>query len=152
MGGGSLLTPVLVMVFGFNPTVTVGTDLLHGALFKTVGALRQRALGTVQARLSGWMFLGSAPMSLVGVAIATWIRHRYGDGVGSVQAAIIGPALVLGGAGVFAKSLLGVRTVGDAPFVLRPRDRLAAVAIGLLGGLIVGMTSVGSGVFFGLTS
>jgi uncharacterized membrane protein YfcA len=77
MGGGSLLTPLLVLVFGFNPTVAVGTDLLHGAVFKSVGAIRHRRIGTVQARLSGWMFLGSAPMSLLGVVVATWLRHRY---------------------------------------------------------------------------
>ena len=57
MGGGSLMTPLLVIAFGFNPTVAIGTDLLHGAIFKSVGAVRHRRLGTVQARLSGWMLL-----------------------------------------------------------------------------------------------
>src|SRR5215217_5053538 len=77
MGGGSLMTPLLVLAFGFNPTVAIGTDILHGAVFKTVGALRHRSLRTVHLRLSGWMFLASAPMSLVasrsrpGFAIAT---------------------------------------------------------------------------------
>jgi uncharacterized membrane protein YfcA len=95
MGGGSLLTPLLVLVFGFNPTVAVGTDLLHGAIFKSVGAIRHRRIGNVQARLSGWMFLGSAPMSLIGVVIATWLRHRYSRAE-SVQATILGVALLLG--------------------------------------------------------
>ena len=67
MGGGSLMTPLLVLVFGFNPAVAVGTDIAHGAIFKSVGAVRHRRMGNVAARLSGWMFLGSAPMSLVGV-------------------------------------------------------------------------------------
>jgi hypothetical protein len=66
MGGGSLMTPVLVLGFGFSPTFAIGTDILHGAIFKSVGAVRQRSLGHVKARLSGWMFLGSAPMSLAG--------------------------------------------------------------------------------------
>jgi uncharacterized membrane protein YfcA len=70
MGGGSLMTPLLVLVFGFKPTVAIGTDIAHGALFKTVGAIRHRQLANVQARLSGWMFLGSAPTSLLGVALA----------------------------------------------------------------------------------
>jgi len=60
MGGGSLMTPILVIIFGFKPTVAIGTDIAHGALFKTVGAIRHRQLDNVQARLSGWMFLGSA--------------------------------------------------------------------------------------------
>ena len=79
MGGGSLMTPILVIVFGFKPTLAVGTDIVHGAIFKTVGAIRHRQLGTVHAQLSGWMFLGSAPLSLIGVAVATRLTHRYGD-------------------------------------------------------------------------
>ena len=151
MGGGSLMTPVLVFAFGFSPTVAVGTDLLHGAVFKTVGAIRHRTLGTVQARLSGWMFVGSAPTSLVGVAVATWLRHRYGAGVDSVTGRVLGGALVAGGLGMIAKGLVRYQDVGDAPFLLTRRDRLVAVVIGLVGGFAVGLTSVGSGVFFGLT-
>src|SRR5438270_10913517 len=78
MGGGSLMTPILVIVFGFKPTLAVGTDILHGAIFKTIGAIRHRRLGTVHAQLSGWMLLGSAPMSLLGVALATHLKHVYG--------------------------------------------------------------------------
>ncbi len=151
MGGGSLMTPLLVIAFGFSPTVAVGTDLVHGALFKTVGAIRHRTLGTVQARLSGWMLLGSAPMSLLGVATATALRHHYGNSASSVGGQILGGALVLGGLGMVAKSVTRYRDVGDAPFVLTRRDRIAAVAIGIVGGFVVGLTSVGSGVFFSLT-
>src|ERR1044072_1679966 len=78
MGGGSLMTPLLVMCFGFQPTLAVGTDILHGPIFKTVGALRHRQLGTVHHQLSGWMFMGSAPFSLLGVWIAGRLEHRYG--------------------------------------------------------------------------
>ena len=78
MGGGSLLTPILVIFFGFKPTLAVGTDILHGAIFKSFGAVRHRRLGTVHARLTFWMFLGSGPMSLLGVATATWIKNHYG--------------------------------------------------------------------------
>src|SRR5581483_10076244 len=64
MGGGSLLTPILVILFGLSPTTAIGTDILHGAVFKSVAAVRHRRLGTVQGRLSGWMLVGSAPASL----------------------------------------------------------------------------------------
>lgn len=151
MGGGSLMTPLLVIAFGFNPAVAVGTDLVHGALFKTVGAIRHRALGTVQARLSGWMLLGSAPMSLVGVWASDWMRHHYGDGAQTAQSRVLGVALVIGAAGLVAKNLMKFRPVPDGPFVLTRRDRIAAVLIGLGGGFMVGLTSVGSGVFFGLS-
>jgi uncharacterized membrane protein YfcA len=152
MGGGSLMTPILVIVFGFKPTLAVGTDILHGAIFKTVGALRHRRLGTVHAQLSGWMFLGSAPMSLLGVALATHLKHEYGEGAQSVMSYILGGALLFGALGLAAKSLMRSKLIGeDDRFTMVWRDRFAAVAIGLVGGFIVGLTSVGSGTFFGLT-
>src|ERR671936_441618 len=97
MGGGSLMTPILILFFGFKPTYAVGTDVLHGAIFKTFGATRHRRLGTVHARLALWMFLGSGPLSLLGVALATYLKHHYGDGVQSVEAYAVGAALVAGG-------------------------------------------------------
>src|SRR5712691_4252960 len=97
MGGGSLMTPLLILVFGFNPSVAIGTDIAHGAIFKSVGALRHRRLKNVHARLSGWMFIGSAPMSLVGVWLSTWLKHRYGDSTESVGATVLGIALIIGG-------------------------------------------------------
>jgi len=151
MGGGSLMTPMLVFLFGFNPATAIGTDILHGAVFKSVGGLRHHSLGTTQAKLSGWMFLGSAPASLLGVWLATTLKHRYGDGVQSTEGVVLGAALLLGAVGMLAKSVVRMRQVDDGPFVMRKRDKLAAVAIGLFGGFVVGLTSVGSGVFFGLT-
>src|SRR6185436_10207319 len=96
MGGGSLMTPILVIIFGFNPTLAVGTDIAHGAIFKTVGAFRHRQLGTVHHKLSGWMFMGSAPFSLLGVYVATQIKHRYGTGATDKMAYILGAALLFG--------------------------------------------------------
>jgi hypothetical protein len=151
MGAGSLMTPILVFVFGFNPATAIGTDILHGAIFKSVGGLRHHSLGTTQAKLSGWMFVGSAPASLLGVTTATWLKHKYGGGIQSTEGKILGAALLLGALGMLLKSALRVREVADGPFILRRRDKIAAILIGLFGGYIVGLTSVGSGVFFGLT-
>jgi uncharacterized membrane protein YfcA len=151
MGGGSLMTPLLVIAFGFNPTVAIGTDILHGAIFKSVGGIRHRRLGTVHARLSGWMFLTSAPMSLAGVSVASWLESRYGDGIQSAMGRVLAVTLLLGALGLFAKSFVHYHERSDAPFLLTRRDRLAALAIGFFGGFIVGLTSVGTGVFFGLT-
>jgi uncharacterized protein len=151
MGGGALLTPILVILFGFKPTYAVGTDILHGAVFKTFGAVRHRRLGTVHARLTIWMFLGSGPMSLLGVAVAGWLENAYGDGVQSAEAYAIGAALMLGAVGLVLKTFVkrGVRP-SDAPFILQRKDRIRAVVIGAVFGFIVGLTSVGSGTFFGL--
>jgi uncharacterized protein len=151
MGGGSLMTPILVFIFGFNPATAIGTDILHGAIFKTVGGARHYRLGTTQAKLSGWMFVGSAPASLLGVSTSTWLKHRYGSGIQTTEGVVLGAALLLGAVGMLLKTVIRVREVGDGPFVLRRRDKVAAVFIGLFGGYIVGLTSVGSGVFFGLT-
>jgi uncharacterized protein len=151
MGGGALLTPILVLLFGFKPTFAVGTDILHGAIFKTFGAVRHRRLGTVHARLTFWMFLGSGPMSLLGVFVAGWLEDAYGDGVQSALAYAIGAALLLGAAGLVAKTFIkrGVQP-SDSPFILQRKDRVRAVLIGAVFGFIVGLTSVGSGTFFGL--
>jgi uncharacterized membrane protein YfcA len=150
MGGGSLLTPILVIFFGFKPTLAVGTDVLHGAIFKSFGAVRHRRLGTVHARLTLWMFLGSGPMSLLGVAVATWLSHRS-SGADDIEAYAIGAALVIGGCGLVAKTFLqrGIQP-DDAPFLLERRDKLIAFALGATCGFVVGLTSVGSGTFFGL--
>ena len=150
MGGGSLMTPMLILVFGFKPTVAIGTDILHGAIFKSFGAARHRQLGHVHARLAMWMLLGSAPASLVGRgAVVVAVRHlrrrvreRRPDR-SSVS------TLVIGGIGFFIKAF--VRPHGnDAPFLLQRHDRVIAVLLGVFGGFIVGLTSVGSGTFFGL--
>ncbi len=152
MGGGSLMTPILVILFGFQPTLAVGTDILHGAIFKTVGAIRHRSLGTVHARLSGWMLIGSAPFSLLGVALGTRITDKYGDGATSVMGYVLGGALLFGATGLVLKSFVRKKVVGDDDrFDMVWRDRIAAVTIGVFGGFIVGLTSVGSGTFFALT-
>jgi uncharacterized protein len=150
MGGGSLLTPILVIFFGFKPTLAVGTDVLHGAIFKSFGAVRHRRLGTVHARLTFWMFLGSGPMSLLGVVVATWLSH-HSSGAENIEAYAIGVALVVGGVGLVAKTFIqrGVQP-DDAPFLLTRRDRIIAFTIGAVCGFVVGLTSVGSGTFFGL--
>ena len=151
MGGGSLMTPILILVFGFKPTLAVGTDILHGAVFKTFGAVRHRRLGTVHARITFWMFLASAPTSLLGVELADWLEERYGNGVESASAKVIGGALVLGGLGFLAKTFVrrGAQP-SNAPFLLANRDRGICLALGGSGGFIVGLTSVGSGTFFAL--
>ncbi len=147
MGGGSLMTPLLMIVFGFDPGKAVGTDLMHGAIFKSFGAARHHVLGTIHKRLVLWMLCGSAPMSLVGV----WCTHLLGKGAVNLQARIIAAALILGGIGFLIKTFVkGGVQVSEEAFLLRPRDHAIALALGATGGFVVGLTSVGSGTFFGL--
>ena len=150
MGGGSLMTPLLIFLFNFNPAMAIGTDILHGAIFKSFGAVRHRRLGTVRARLVGWMLLGSAPASLLGVWTATYLTDRYGDSVDSVQGQVLGYTLLFGSAAFVAKALLHRSGPAASLGRLSTRDRIVAASIGVVGGFIVGLTSVGSGTLFAL--
>src|SRR5262245_18812218 len=106
MGGGSLMTPMLVLLFGFKPTVAIGTDIVHGAIFKSFGAVRHRQLGTVNLSLTLWMLLGSAPLSLAGVGVATLLEHAYGEGWEDAAKKVLGVALLLCGLAFLVKALL----------------------------------------------
>ena len=150
MGGGSLMTPILVLGFDFPPVAAVGTDIFHGAIFKTVGAWRHRVLGHVHARLTFWFALGSIPSSIAGVVLVEALQRRYGDDIDDVATIVLGAALVLASAGLLAKTLVRGSSGDDRPYVLGRRDRWLAVSIGLVGGFVLGLTSVGTGTFFGL--
>jgi uncharacterized membrane protein YfcA len=149
MGGGSLMTPLLVLFFGFKPSVAIGTDIVHGAIFKSFGAVQHRRMGHVHARLTAWMLIGSAPFSILGVWLAWWLKKEYGDGYEDTAKAILGVALIFCGLAFLIKAYLH-SSPEDKPFLLSNRDRAIAVATGMVGGFVVGLTSVGSGTIFGL--
>jgi uncharacterized membrane protein YfcA len=144
------MTPILIIVFGFKPSYAVGTDIFHGAIFKTFGAIRHRRLGTVHGHLTLWLFAGSGPMAIAGVAVAWVLRNEIGNAQ-TILGYAIGAALIGGGGGFLAKSFVqrGVRP-SEAPFIMSRRDKLIAFATGAVFGFIVGLTSVGSGTYFGL--
>jgi uncharacterized membrane protein YfcA len=147
MGGGSLMTPMLILIFGFDPKTAVGTDILHGAVFKSFGAWRHRRLGNVHTKLALWMLVGSGPLSLLGVQLAS----SFSDAAQSTMTKVVGASLVLGGLGFLAKTFLPIRSrPDDDHFAITTRVRVIAILIGSVFGFVVGLTSVGSGTFFGL--
>jgi uncharacterized membrane protein YfcA len=150
VGGGSLMTPILIILFGFKPTYAVGTDIFHGAIFKTFGAFRHRRLGTVHGHLTMWLFAGSGPMAVAGVAVSYVLRNQISNAE-TILGYVIGAALIGGGSGFLAKSFVkrGIQP-SEAPFIMSRRDKLFALATGAVFGFIVGLTSVGSGTYFGL--
>jgi uncharacterized membrane protein YfcA len=150
VGGGSLMTPILIIVFGFKPTYAVGTDIFHGAIFKSFGAVRHRRLSTVHGHLAFWLFLGSGPLAIAGVAVSYVLRNEISNAE-TILGYAIGAALIGGGSGFLAKSLVkrGVQP-SDRPFIMSRRDKAIALATGAVFGFIVGLTSVGSGTYFGL--
>jgi uncharacterized membrane protein YfcA len=150
VGGGSLMTPILIVVFGFKPTYAVGTDIFHGAIFKSFGAIRHRRLSTVHGHLALWLFAGSGPMAIAGVVVSWVLRNQIGNAQ-TILGYVIGVALIGGGSGFLAKSFVrrGVQP-NEAPFIMSRRDKLVALGTGAVFGFIVGLTSVGSGTYFGL--
>src|SRR5574340_882992 len=129
MGGGSLMTPILVFLFGIPPATAIGTDIAHGAVFKSVGAVQHRRMGNVRARLAGWMLVGSIPASLVGVWLSARLADAYGSGAKDVMGQVLGAALLFGCVGLIAKSVIRTESIGDADtsWQLSTRDRVAAV-------------------------
>jgi uncharacterized membrane protein YfcA len=150
VGGGSLMTPILIIVFGFKPTTAVGTDIFHGAIFKSFGAIRHRRLRTVHGHLAFWLFLGSGPLAIAGVAVA-WVLRNELTNAQKILGYAIGAALIGGGTGFLAKSFAkrGVQP-SELPFIMSRRDKVIALTTGAVFGFIVGLTSVGSGTYFGL--
>jgi uncharacterized membrane protein YfcA len=146
MGGGALMTPILIMIFGVDPTAAVGSDLAASLAMKPVGALVHHRAGTVRWSLMRWLLPTAVPAGFAGAFVlqqfgkGTVLQHR-------LQWAI-GAALLLAVLGMLARALFvrshptaSERSSGEVMSV----RRLPTLVVGLIGGLIVGMTSVGSG-------
>ena len=153
MGGGALMTPVLVLFFGVPPLAAVSSDLVASAVMRPVGAAVHLRNGTVRMDLVRWLCAGSVPAAFAGVLVARALGH--GSGVENVIQKALGAALVIAAAGLFVRAYLrlaerarnrdGSRPadpVGPPSLVLR---QVPTLLVGVIGGLIVGMTSVGSG-------
>jgi hypothetical protein len=149
IGGGSLMTPLLILFAGVQPVVAIGTDLAYGAITKTVGGWRHLRSGTVDLGVSKWLAVGSVPGSIVGVLIVDALHDRYGDGFDSTLLAIVAVALFIVAFSVLGRALFGVpRERHTVP--LHGRAKAGAAATGLVLGVVLGMTSVGSGALVGL--
>ena len=145
MGGGSLMTPLLILVFGVKPVVAVGTDLSYAAVTKTVGGWRHWRSGTVDGRLAFWLAVGSCPAALAGVYVLNLLRDAYGDGFDDFLIVSISGALLLTGALVMLRALVLTGSGERAELQLETRHKLAAVALGATIGFVLGVTSAGSG-------
>jgi uncharacterized membrane protein YfcA len=147
MGGGSLMTPLLILVFGIKPVVAVGTDLAYAAVTKTVGGWRHLRAGTVDIGIALWLAVGSVPGALAGVWLLDRLRHLYGSGFDDLVLVLVAAALLLTGSAVLVRALflrhLAARERDTVD--LRPKHKRAAVAMGLTIGLVLAVTSAGSG-------
>jgi uncharacterized membrane protein YfcA len=152
IGGGSLMTPLLILVGGYPPVVAIGTDLAYGAVTKTVGGWRVWRQGLVDMRLSAWLAAGSIPGSLVGVWAVDRLHDAHGDDfqpylLGALAVALLLVSVAILGRALFKPNVAETeREVAD----VSGRRRWLTVAIGAVLGFILGLTSVGSGALIGL--
>ncbi len=144
-GGGALMTPMLILLFGVTPSTAISSDLVAAFLMRPVGAAVHLRAGTVNLRLVRWMVIGSVPAAFLGAYLLHLLGHAK-SAQDNIEVAL-GIALLVG-AGAMALRFVLDRRAGVARTAkvvdLRPRP-LATIAIGVVGGVIVGMTSVGSG-------
>jgi uncharacterized membrane protein YfcA len=147
MGGGSLMTPLLIIVFGIKPVTAVGTDLAYGAVTKTVGGWRHFRHGTVDMGLSTWMAFGSVPAAVGGVYVLEAIKRTYGKQFDDVMLTAVACALLFTGFAVMARSLFFAKLIDKEKdrVVMNTRNRVAAVMLGVFVGFVLGVTSAGSG-------
>jgi uncharacterized membrane protein YfcA len=147
IGGGSLMTPMLILVFGVTPTTAIGSDLAYAAVTKTVGGYKHWTQRTVDFRLSSWMAVGSVPAAIAGVYVLTlledWLGHDFEDTVIILLAA----ALLLTGTATLIRALLKRMQERERDTIepMERRHKVAAVALGLSVGFVLGVTSAGSG-------
>jgi len=144
-GGGALMTPMLILLFGVTPSAAISSDLVAAVVMRPVGATVHLRKGTVNRSLVGWMVLGSVPAAFFGA----YLLHLMGHAKSAQQniETALGAALLLGAAAMVVRYILDrrageTRTGAVHELVTRP---LPTIAIGIFGGVIVGMTSVGSG-------
>jgi uncharacterized membrane protein YfcA len=144
MGGGALMTPILVLGFGVEPLAAVSSDLVAAVVMKPIGGGIHFRRGTVHKGLVGWLAAGSVPGALAG----SYIISHLGDGVGNDIKLILGVVLLVAAGAMVLRAVIAARHEGDvegADAARVPVRVVPTVMIGLFGGLIVGMTSVGSG-------
>jgi uncharacterized protein len=149
IGGGSLMTPLLILVFGVKPVVAVGTDLAYGAVTKTVGGLKHFRQGTVDLSLSAWIAVGSVPTAIVGVYVLEALQEAHGDAFEDMLLQMLAAALLITGLATLGRALFMKKLVARERegLELTRRHKAAAVGLGAFVGFVLGMTSAGSGAF-----
>ena len=153
MGGGALMTPVLVLFFDVAPLAAVSSDLVASAVMKPVGSLVHLRRGTVHLGLVKWLCLGSVPAAFAGVLLARALGG--GQHLQSVIRTALAIALLVSAAGLMIRAYIRLvehARVRDGRAAPLPQGRphltvrpVPVLLVGVLGGIVVGMTSVGSG-------
>jgi uncharacterized protein len=149
IGGGSLMTPLLILVFGVKPVVAVGTDLAYGAVTKTVGGFKHFRQGTVDLSLSAWIAVGSVPTAIGGVYVLEALQRSHGNAFDDLLLQMLAGTLLVTGLATLGRALFMKQAVARERegLTLTRRHKLSAVALGAFVGFVLGLTSAGSGAF-----
>jgi uncharacterized membrane protein YfcA len=144
-GGGALMTPMLILLFGVKAPAAISSDLVAAVLMRPVGAAVHMHKGTVNYRLVGWLALGSVPMAFLGAYLLHLLGKTSSAPTHVEQA--LGAALLTGAAAMLIRWVMDVRGGKDRGAALRDLvvKPVPTVIVGMVGGVIVGLTSVGSG-------
>ncbi|MGH9099197.1 MAG: sulfite exporter TauE/SafE family protein, partial [Acidimicrobiales bacterium] len=148
-GGGALMTPMLIFLFGVSPSAAISSDLVAAIFMRPVGAAVHLKRGTVNLRMVGWLAVGSVPSAILGAYLLHLMRG--GKAAEAAVEVVLGTALLLGAAAMLVRALsrrqsqpAGAELLrgGREGIVLRP---FVTVLVGVVGGVMVGLTSVGAG-------
>ncbi|MBP9217948.1 MAG: sulfite exporter TauE/SafE family protein [Sterolibacterium sp.] len=146
VGGGSLMTPLLVLVFGIHPATAVGTDLLYAAITKSGGSVVHARKGSVDWRIVGLLAAGSVTAAILTL---TLVHHYAPGGLGGATkliSAALGVALLLTAVSLIFRRHLQAFALTHFPVEPNPRrTAILTVIVGLLLGVLVSISSVGAG-------
>ena len=146
IGGGSLMTPLLILVLGTAPATAIGTDLAYAAVTKTVGGWRHWRRGSVDMGIALWLAVGSIPGALGGVHALNQLEKALGgEDFDTLLLVIVGAALLVTGIAVLARALFLNVDSERHTVQLDTRHKVAAVVMGVAVGFVLGLTSAGSG-------
>jgi uncharacterized membrane protein YfcA len=146
MGGASLMTPMLILLFGIQPVTAIGTDIFYAAVTKTVGGYKHLKLGTVHKGLAFWLAVGSVPSAIAGVWVIELLQAKYGDDLDTLVLGMLGGTLVVVGIATLLRSLFFSNVIKERSALhLYRRHIIAAVITGMTTGFVIGLTSAGSG-------
>lgn len=148
VGGGVLMTPILIFTMGIPPSIAIGTDLLYAAITKTIGAIQHLDLETVDSSIVACLAIGSVPAVLVGTSLVKVIKELKGDAAENILTQILAGTLILVAIVMVTRIVLNRRMDSQAvtKSALSPsRRRMFTVLLGVASGLLVGLTSIGAG-------
>jgi uncharacterized membrane protein YfcA len=152
MGGGALMTPMLVFLFKIDALTAISSDIVVSLFMKPAGAAVHLKRGTVHLRLVGWLCVGSVPAAFCGVFLIRALPHQ--DQLDAILRKILGVALLVAALGLVVRAVLQMlrkrSALGEGPAVVTHAPevvvrRVPTVVLGAVAGLLVGMTSVGAG-------